>query len=133
MQLHDIVGARCLIGLSYFNKHGKLIKQSQLAGQVVEANEEDGISVRLQNSAVFADATDDKPSIFILPPALSCWFLAPSGHYRSPETRVDMRNPDFLVTWDIHQTQQDTTEGEHEWWEWVPRTEPPAVGQKGSS
>ena len=129
MQLQDVLGSRCLIGLSYFNRQGQLIKQSQLAGKVVTVSEEDGISVQLQHSAALADSSDGKLPVFILPPSLSCWFRAPGGHYRNPETQVDIHDPDYLVTWDIYQTRQDTPEGEHEWWEWVPRTSPPAVGQ----
>ena len=125
MQLQDILGARCLVELSYYDHNGRQIKQSQLAGQVVKVSTEDGISLKLQNSAVFADATDEKPSVLVLPPTLSCWFLAPSGHYRDPVTRADIHDPDFLVSWDIHQTELASELGEHEWWEWVPGTKPP--------
>jgi len=65
--------------------------------------------------------------VFILPPTLNCWFVAPKGSYPVQGNKVE--NPDFLVTWDIHQTQKDSEEGQHEWWDWVPRTAPPQVGQ----
>ena len=36
--------------------------------------------------------------------------------------------PDFLVTWNIHRTQGNSVEGQHEWWEWLPNTVAPQVG-----
>ncbi|NHN35881.1 hypothetical protein G8764_01065 [Pseudomaricurvus alcaniphilus] len=129
MTLTDIIDKTCLIGLSYFNLQEELVKQSQLAGVVVAANEEDGISVQLQSAGADSKGEDGKPAIFILPPSLSCWFHAPKGHFRNPATQVDIRDPDYLVTWDIYQTQDNSQEGQHEWWEWVPRTAPPQVGQ----
>ncbi len=126
MQLPDLLNKTCLIGLSYFNKDDELLKQSQLCGKVVQTDTENGISVELQGAE--NKAQDGKPAIFILPPNLACWFNAPEGHYKNPESGVDIENPDYLVTWDIHQTTKDTPEGEHEWWEWVPRTAPPQVG-----
>jgi len=65
---------------------------------------------------------------FILPPNLDAWFKAPPGHYRHAPSGVDIENPDFVVTWNVHRTQEITAEGQHEWWEWVPNVEPPQVG-----
>ena len=53
---------------------------------------------------------------------------AAPGHYRHAETGMDMLNPEFLVTWDIHRTQGNAAEGQHEWWEWLPNTVAPQVG-----
>lgn len=126
MTLTDVLNKTCVIGLSYFSSNGELLKQSQLCGRVTSTDSDNGISVVLQG----ADATSNAaPATFILPPNLNCWFSAPPGHYRNPETGVDMENPDYLVTWDVYQTRDDSAEGEHSWWEWVPRTEPPQVGQ----
>ncbi|NIB40868.1 hypothetical protein HBA55_14800 [Pseudomaricurvus alkylphenolicus] len=125
MTLLDLINKTCLIGLSYFDLDGELLKQSQLCGTVIGADEEQGISVQLQGQPV---AEGEKPPVFILPPNLSPWFIAPEGHYKNAESGVDIQNPDYLVTWDIYKTVKDTPEGEHEWWEWVPRTAPPQVG-----
>jgi hypothetical protein len=124
MNLPDLLNKTCVIGLSYFSKDDQLLKQSQLAGKVITTDSDNGISVELQGQKT----EDGKPAVFILPPTLTCWFNAPKGHYKSPETGVDIENPDYLVTWDIYQTTKDTPEGEHEWWEWVPRTVAPQVG-----
>lgn len=128
MQLDDLLDKTCLIGLSYFNVQGELMKQSQLAGRVVKADEESGISVELQTTQRGSDKDkDQKPAVFILPPTLKCWFIAPQMHFTSEASGIDLENPDYLVTWDIHQTRDDTAEGEHEWWDWIPREVPPQV------
>lgn len=126
MQLSDLLHKTCLIGLSYFNTDGELLKQSQLAGTVIAVDAEEGISIELKATA----AQDDKPPVFHLPSSLSAWFIAPPGHYRNAEQQLDILNPDYLVTWDIHKTKKDTPEGQHEWWEWVPRTAAPHVGNQ---
>ncbi len=123
MRLEELIGKTCVIGLSYFDLNGELMKQAQYAGSVVKVDAENGISVRLQH----ADASVEKAE-FILPPNLDGWFNAPPGHYRHAPTGVDIENPDFVVTWDIHRTQENTAEGQHEWWDWVPNTTPPQVG-----
>lgn len=123
MDLKDLIGKTCVIGLSYFDQQGALMKQTQYAGEVAKVDPQEGISVRLAHT----DATV-KQADFILPPNLDAWFKAPPGHYRHAPTGVDIDNPDFVVTWDIHRTQENTAEGQHEWWDWVPNIAPPQVG-----
>jgi hypothetical protein len=125
MTLNDLINKHCLIGLSYFNLKGDLLKQSQLCGKVVTVDSEEGISIEL----LPRPGAETKVPIFKLPPNLIAWFTAPKGTYSDSETGSSLTDPDYLVTWDIHQTKDDTAEGEHEWWEWIPRTEPPQVGQ----
>jgi hypothetical protein len=84
---------------------------------------EQGISVQLQHS----DPAVAQP-VFMLPPNLDAWFKAAPGHYRHAESGMEMLNPDFLVTWNIHRTQSNKAEGQHEWWEWLPNTTAPQVG-----
>jgi len=128
MQLTDTHNKTCLIGLSYFDLQGEPLKQSQLAGKVIKSDAEEGISIELFTAGEQdAKKGAEKSAVFILPPTLNCWFVAPAGSYPVQSTKIE--NPDYLVTWDIHQTQKDTEEGQHEWWEWVPRTVPPQVGQ----
>ena len=125
MQIEDVLSKTCVIGLSYFDQDGALLKQSQYAGTVSKVDAELGVSVQLQHSAASSAA-----AVFILPPNLAAWFKAPPGHYRHPASGVDMQNPDFLVTWNIHRSKGETAEGQHEWWEWVPNTASPQVGQQ---
>jgi hypothetical protein len=123
MQLEDVLGKTCVIGVSYIDRDGELMKQTQFAGTVVKVDAEMGISIQLRHT----DASVQQAE-FILPPNLAAWFKAPPGHYRHAPSGVDMTNPDFVVTWNVHRTQSNTAEGKHEWWEWVPNTEPPQVG-----
>jgi len=135
MKLDDLIDKTCLIGLTYFNTRGEMLKQLQLAGTVIAIDRENGITVRLHptsradpipgDDAIASDG--GKPANFILPASLNGWYRAPPGHYRDAERRLLIENPQYLVTWDIHQTKSDTPEGEHEWWEWLPRTVPPQV------
>lgn len=123
MKLDDVLGKTCVIGVSYFDPEGALMKQTQFAGAVVKVDAEMGITIQLRH----ADASVEQAE-FILPPNLAAWFKAPPGHYRHAPSGVDMLNPDFVVTWDVHRTRSTAAEGQHEWWEWVPNTEPPQVG-----
>lgn len=123
MQLQDLLGKTCVIGLSYFGLEGELLKHTQHCGTVTTVDAEQGISVQLRHS----DPTAPQP-VFMLPPHLSAWFKAAPGHYRHAESGMDMLNPDFLVTWNIYRTQSSRTEGQHEWWEWRPNTAAPQVG-----
>jgi hypothetical protein len=125
MTLQDLLGRTCVIGVSYFDLGGELMKQSQFAGQVKAVDAELGITITLQHSA--ASTADVPPADFILPPNLDAWFKAPPGRYHQREAGVDIENPDYLVTWNVHRTQAQTTEGQHEWWDWVPNTERPRV------
>ncbi len=125
MELAELLSKTCVIGLSYFGKDEKLLKQTQYAGTVTQVDAELGISVQLQHS----DNTVEQ-AVFIVPPNLAAWFKAPPGHYRHAASGVDMENPDYLVTWSIYRTQGETADGQHEWWEWVPNTESPQVGQQ---
>lgn len=126
MQLGELLGKTCVIGLSYFDLQGSLMKQTQYAGSVVKTDAEQGISVRLAHTDASVAQAD-----FIVPPNLDAWFKAPPGHYRHPPSGVDIQNPDFVVTWDIHRTQNNAVDGQHEWWEWVPNRVPPQVGTTG--
>ena len=124
MQLQDLLGKTCVIGLSYFGLGGELLKQNQCGGIVSAVDGEQGISVQLKH----ADLAVTQP-VFILPPNLASWYKAAPGHYCHAETGMDIENPDYLVTWNIFRTQNNNSEGEHEWWEWLPNTVAPQVGK----
>lgn len=127
VQLEDLLGKTCVIGLSYFGLDGELLKQNQCGGTVSAVDVEQGISVQLKH----VDPTVTHP-VFILPPNLAAWYKAAPGRYRHIESGLDIENPDYLVTWNIFRTQRNrdhNTEGEHEWWEWLPNTVPPQVGK----
>ena len=124
MTLTDLINKSCLIGLSYFETDGTLLKQSQCCGRVTQVDEELGITVQLQHTDPEVQQAD-----FILPPNLAAWYNAPAGRFTHAANGVDIENPDYLVTWDIHRTQETRTDGQHEWWDWVPNVQAPSVGQ----
>jgi len=123
MELQDLPGKTCVIGVMYLGAQGEVLREVQYAGDVSKVDAEMGITVRLRHSDPKAAAAD-----FILPPNLDAWFKAPPGRYRNPASGVDIENPDFLVTWNVHRKRDGTAEGKHEWWEWVPNTAQPQVG-----
>ena len=49
MQLQDLLGKTCVIGLRYFGLDGAPLKQSQCCGTVVSVDKEQGIGVQLQH------------------------------------------------------------------------------------
>jgi hypothetical protein len=123
MQLEDVLDKTCVVGVSYFDLAGELEKQTQYAGRVAKVDAELGITITLAHADPSVAAAD-----FIVPPNLQAWFKAPPGHYRNAVSGVDLQNPDFLVTWNVFRTQDNTVEGQHAWWEWVPNTQAPSVG-----
>lgn len=129
INLENILNKTALVGLSYFDKDGELLQQRQLCGVVVETDAEKGIALKLLNVQATPEnnAETQEAEHFVLPSSLDCWFKAPTGHYKNPASGVDIENPDFLVTWDIHQNQEEVDDGQHQWWEWVPNTVSPVV------
>jgi hypothetical protein len=116
MELNDLPGRRCVVGINYFDLDGSLLRQRKLGGKIRNVDAEQGITLALQPGGEF-----------VLPPDLRAWFKAPPGRYRDAASGLDVENPDYLVTWDVHRTQGNREEGQHEWWDWVPNTERPQV------
>lgn len=123
VNINSILNTTVIVGLNYFNSHGQLIQQRQLAGTVVETDGEKGIAIQL-----FAPpGSTAETNHFVLPAALDCWFHAPAGDFHVPDSGIKISDPDFLVTWNIQQTQTMVEDGTHQWWEWLPNTVPPKV------
>ena len=120
-KLEDTLQKNCLIGLTYFDLNGEQLKQSLLAGVVKAVDAEMGITLTL------ASKGEESGADFILPADLSCWFSAPKGEFHTSTEGVKATNPDYLITWDIHQSKEGIKEGEQQWWQWRPRTQPPVV------
>lgn len=127
LTLNDILNKTCLIGLTYTSSSGEVLKQTELAGTVIQVDAEEGISVKLNDIADRQQDDEMGPAIFHLPPSMEAWFIAEPGHYSNPEKTFDITDPDFFVTWYIVKKKDDTPEGVHEWWEWYPQTTSPKV------
>lgn len=132
--LEDTLNKTCLIGLTYFNVKGEQLKQTLLAGKVKSVDKEMGITIALMSADSLVQNKDQKPE-FILPANLSCWFNAPKGDFHTSHDNVQIKDPNFLVTWDIYQTtkkdsdKNESKDGEQQWWEWHPRTADPIVNK----
>ena len=126
MTLQELMNKTCLIGLTYLNSQGEVLKQAQHAGTVIKVDPEEGITVNLMPIAGQEAPAEGTPD-FHLPPGLEAWFVAPKGHFKNAEFGIDILDPDYFVTWDIVRKKDDTAEGKQEWWEWHPRTTPPSV------
>ncbi|WP_114326239.1 hypothetical protein [Candidatus Colwellia aromaticivorans] len=128
LTLDNVVGKSCLIGLSYFDKQGEMLKQSMLGGIVKSVDKEMGITIELAQASS-ENKKHEKAADFLIPSILTCWFVAPKGEFHTSTDGVKLVNPDYLVTWDIHQSKDkgEVSEGEQQWWEWVPRTAEPQV------
>ncbi|GLX76871.1 hypothetical protein tinsulaeT_02110 [Thalassotalea insulae] len=134
--IKQTLGKTCLVGLSYFDHQHNLVKQSVLAGTVLKADNDLGITLALattNNVSSSTNNTTDTSSTsnaqFILPANLSCWFIAPKGDFHTSAENIKISDPDFLVTWDIYQTKADAADNEQQWWQWLPRTTPPQSGR----
>lgn len=112
--IEDTLNKTCLIGLSYFNGQGAQLKQNILAGRVIKVDSEMGITIELSSLDNTPTEQTKSPkengekaqcskAHFILPTNLSCWFNAPKGEFHTSQKGVTIINPDYLVTWDIHQ------------------------------
>ncbi len=119
--LEDTLNKTCLIALSYFDFHGNPLKASILAGKVVSVDNEIGIKIALLAKS------DQASSEFILPANLAPWFKAPKGNFHTDINNLKIKDPQFLITWDIYQTKEVVQDNEQIWWEWVARTSAPFV------
>ncbi len=128
MKLQDLLNKTCLIGVTYVDTNGDTLKQAQYAGTVIEVDAEEGIKVKLM-SIEGSDTPVEKTPNFHLPPSLDAWFIAPKGHFKNAEFKIDIENPDYFVTWDIVKKKDldQVEEGQQEWWEWHPRAVSPSV------
>jgi len=86
----DIVGKYVLIGLTYVDADGQVIRQEQEHGRIIEANEND-VTVRL------AGSNEET----WLPPDLDAFEIAAEGEYTLRGTGEVISNPDLLGSWSI--------------------------------
>ena len=103
MKIEDVLNKTCLIGLSYINTNGDLLKQAQYAGTVITVDKEEGITVKLMAIPTEGKANSKKSETpnFHIPASLDAWFIAPKGHYKNTEHHIDIVDPDDFVTWDV--------------------------------
>ena len=92
----DLIGKTILIGLTYYTEDDEFIEQKQYWGTVIESNE-NRILVKLNDGEIFG-----------LPPDLSSTKIAPPGEYRLRSTGEVVVDPDYLTTWNINRSKEET-------------------------
>ncbi|MFM0045461.1 hypothetical protein PQQ99_15480 [Paraburkholderia sediminicola] len=88
----SIIGKRLLVGLTYINHNNETTANKQFHGEVIRADQEAGIVLRLHGSE----------TEFYLPADTSPIEPAPPGDYRLQSSGEVVVNPDFLCTYEIH-------------------------------
>ena len=84
----DLLGSKVLVGLTYLDAAGGIIKQVQFSGIVKAINER-------------IEIEEEDGNISLLPPDTSAFHPATPGEYRLKQTGKVIKNPDYLCTYDI--------------------------------
>jgi len=87
-----VIGKSVLVGLTYVNRDNETTGVEQFHGEVVRANSQAGIVLRLSGGG----------AEFALPPDFSHVEPAPPGDYRLRSSAEVVKNPNFLCTYVIH-------------------------------
>ncbi len=95
----DWVGAVVLVGLTYVNAEGDVIRQEQLYGQIVSVSSRSGIELDLSGQRA--------GERYWLPPQLEAFEKARPGEYRFRETGEIVRDPDLLSSWTVQAPSDD--------------------------
>ena len=84
----EVLGTTVIVGITYEDESGRLIRQEQFYGTIVRVNREEGIVIELASGV---ERT--------LPPDLRALFGARRGEYRFRSTGEVITNPDLRTTW----------------------------------
>jgi len=94
-----IIGKHLLVGVTHRNHQDEITSIEQFHGIVVRASREEGIIIRLHESA------EER----WIPPDLSRLEPASPGSYRLKASGEVVVDPDFLSTWTIYPSQENCT------------------------
>lgn len=93
----DFIGKTIIIGLSEYetsdSRERKLVKQSQLYGEIIRVNPSDGVIVKLKDGSEYR-----------LPPDISMLQAAPPDTYTLQSTGEMIDNPDLMTLWTLDKT-----------------------------
>jgi hypothetical protein len=99
-QLQEFLkGKTFLIGLTFVDQHGKLIEQYQTHGMVLALTDEGLFKIERSDGSIF-QMPYDKDTIG----------TAKKGEYRERSTGVIVKDPDFIMTWEITTGDNDNLE-----------------------
>jgi hypothetical protein len=96
--IHDkpALGDRVLVGMTYFDREGRVTGLRQFFGVLVKMNER-----------AFTLDTDGGEETHHLPPVLEGFILAPRGEYRCMTEGQIIRDPDFLSCWTVRPAEKE--------------------------
>lgn len=89
----ELMGSMILVGITHLSHDGKFLRQEQMFGRVVAANESEGVCLKLEG-------TRDGDHYW-MPPDLRFYERAKPGLYRLRSTDEELRDPDYLTTWTL--------------------------------
>ena len=89
-QAERLHGATVLVGLTFNEPAGP--RQEQFFGTVMDANEREGVTLRLEGTRL--------GEFYTLPPDLRAFFPARPGAYQLRETGEVVIDPDYTTTWE---------------------------------
>ena len=84
-----LIGKTVLIGKTYQDSDGKVLKRTQQHGEIVQVQRTGGIAIQLHNSE----------EIVWLPPTMEGWWHAEPGVYTSKTTGETVEDPDYITNW----------------------------------
>ncbi len=87
-----LIGKIVMVGLTWVDRAGAVVRQSQFHGRILSADQE----------GIVLERTGEEP--FRLPPAFDALQPAPPGTYREHVSGAAVGNPDFLTMWQIHES-----------------------------
>ena len=91
----ELIGKLLLVGLTHCNSDGSVDRQEQLFGIVESTDQNSGILLNLKGTRAGCR--------YNLPPDLRSYFKASPGNYRLRSTSEVVTNPDFTVTFSVHE------------------------------
>jgi hypothetical protein len=91
----SLLGKYVLVGITYLDPSGDLVRKSQMHGTIVAASESEGVGIELKGTRL--------GEMFCLPPDLRAFQPAPPGDYSLKSTKEIITDPDLLSTWTIKQ------------------------------
>ena len=91
-QAETMIGKTVLVSLTCMNDFGDLEAFEQFHGPIVRIDNEDGLVVHRLD-------TDEN---FSLPPDLDHYQIAKPGDYKLAEADTIIKDPDYVVEWDIY-------------------------------
>lgn len=92
-------GKKILIGLTFVDQDRQLIEQYQTHGTVLELTVDGLFKIERKDSGIFQ-----------MPYSKGSIRKAEKGEYREKETREIVKDPDFIMTWEIITNRNDNLE-----------------------